>query len=73
MARGDYLRRVLEEGTCPRCDKVKPDIDEQFSYGVYAGVMCTDCAISGFNDGCGHIDGRQGNPADLDEPYYEEE
>lgn len=71
MARGDYLREVLDAGICPRCEQKQDDIDEQYSYGVYAGVMCRSCAISGFRDGCGHT-GPQGNPADLDEPYDEE-
>jgi hypothetical protein len=73
MARGDYLREVLESGVCPRCQQKKDDIDEQYSYGVYAGVMCTDCAIRGFNDACGHRPEGQGDPNELDEPYWEED
>jgi hypothetical protein len=73
MARGDYLREVLARGICPRCRLAKNDIDEQYSHGVYAGVMCTACAIDGFNDACGHRREGQGRPADLDEPYYEED
>lgn len=72
MARGDYLREVLESGECPRCGQRSDTIDEQYSYGVYCGVMCRACAISGFNDACGHRPEGQGNPADLDEPYDEE-
>jgi predicted amidophosphoribosyltransferase len=49
-----YLMRVLEEGVCPRCQQPANDIDEQYSYGVYAGVMCQSCAISGYRDSCGH-------------------
>lgn len=70
---GRYLEQVLLRGVCPQCNKPKPDIDEQYSYGVYAGVMCTDCAISGFRDQCGYGPEGQGDPADLDEPYYEED
>lgn len=73
MARGDYLRDVLDSGVCPRCGKAKQDIDEQYSYGVYAGVMCRDCAISGYRDACGYRAEGQGDYRDLDEPYWEEE
>lgn len=70
---GRYLQEVLDSGICPKCEQAKPDIDEQFSFGVYAGVMCTDCAVRGFTDNCGHRPEGQGDPNDLDEPYYEEE
>ena len=70
MARGDYLRDVLASGECPRCERRTDDLDERYSYGVYAGVMCPDCARSGYRDACGlGPGGRQGNPADLDEDY----
>ena len=68
---GRYLNDVLESGICPSCDERKADIDEQYSFGVYAGVMCTACACRKFSDQCGH-GMPQGNPADLDEPYYED-
>jgi hypothetical protein len=48
-----YLSDVLASGVCPRCDKKRKDIDERYSFGVYAGVMCVPCAVSGFRDGCG--------------------
>ena len=64
---GRYLDEALESGICPKCEKPSSTIDEQFSYGAYAGVMCEKCARSRFGP-----EG-QGNPADLDEPYYEEE
>jgi len=72
MARGDYLRSVLEAGVCPSCDRKRKDIDEQYSYGVYAGVMCGDCARRKYADQCGLGPSGQGNPADLDEPLEEE-
>lgn len=70
---GRYLMEVLETGICPRCDKKSSTIDEQYSFGVYAGVMCQACAKSGFRDACGHGPDGQGNPADLDEEYEPEE
>lgn len=59
-------------GICPRCQQKKSTIEEQYSYGVYAGVMCRDCAIVGFNDCCGYRPEGQGHPTDLDEPYDED-
>ena len=50
----EYLNEVLEKGVCPNCNKPSKSIDFQFSYGVYAGVMCTKCAINGYRDSCGH-------------------
>ncbi len=71
--RGDYLREVLDAGICPRCEKRSTTIDEQYSYGVYAGVMCRDCAKAGFTDQCGYGPDGQGDPADLDEQHDAEE
>ena len=69
---GRYLEECLRSGICPSCKRKRPDIDEQYSFGVYAGVMCGDCARTKFRDGCGLLDGRQGNAADLDEPLEED-
>ena|SRR2546426_945624 len=60
-------------GACPHCLHKRADVDEQYSYGVYAGVLCRQCAINGFNDACGHRAEGQGHPADLDEPYDPED
>jgi hypothetical protein len=62
---------ALESGICPACQEPKTTIDQQYSYGVYAGVMCTDCAKRNYNDQCGH-GMPQGSPNDLDEPYWED-
>lgn len=56
---------------CTSCGKEKNSTEERYSFGVYAGRLCTDCCY-GYRDHCG-IDQNQGNPADLDEPYWEEE
>ena len=61
-----YLQEVLESGECPRCQERRGDIDEQYSFGVYAGVMCTACAIAGFRDQCGHGQA-QGTAAEYEE------
>lgn len=57
---------------CSRCQLKKPDVEEQYSYGVYAGRYCRDCAIHGFRDACGQLDGQQGDPNELDEPLEED-
>lgn len=66
------LREAIESGICPSCETQQPDIDTQYSYGVYAGVMCKACAIRRFNDACGHRPEGQGDWRELDEPYWEE-
>lgn len=76
MARGDYLRKVLDSGICPKCNQKKDTIEEQYSYGVYAGVFCRDCAKRGYRDQCGHRPEGQGAPSELiemGENYYEED
>lgn len=57
--------------TCRSCGHVGDDVEDRYSYGVYAGHLCAECCY-GFRDHCG-IDGEQGDPADLDEPYYAED
>jgi hypothetical protein len=63
-----YLDEVLASGICPKCERRSGTIDEQYSYGVYAGVMCRPCAISSYSDACGHRWEGQGRAEDLDEP-----
>ena len=70
--RGSFLLECLQSGICPSCDQPKSTIAEQYSYGVYAGVMCTDCARRRYRDACGHRPGGQGDPNDLDEPIDED-
>lgn len=53
---------------CSRCGEELDDVEERYSFGVYAGRLCRRCAIDGYVDHCGLIDGGQGNPTDLDEP-----
>ena len=71
--RGDYLREVLESGICPKCEELSETIEEQYSFGIYAGIMCQKCAIRGFRDQCGYGPDGQGDPADLDEDAEPEE
>lgn len=62
-----YLQTVLDSGICPKCEKKKKDIDEQYSFGAYAGVMCTECARTSYADQCGH-----GRPMGTRREYEEE-
>jgi hypothetical protein len=50
---------------CPRCEK--REAFEQYSFGVYAGRLCDECAYDGFTDHCG-IGCPMGTQADIDEP-----
>lgn len=49
---------------CP-CGSGK-EVDEQYSYGIYAGLFCIDCCAT-YSDNCGHRPEGQGSQADLDE------
>lgn len=55
---------------CGRCAAVGSDVEERYSFGVYAGVLCRQCAMR-YRDHCG-IDQPQGDPRDLDEQYDED-
>lgn len=55
--------------SCTSCGEEKDDVERRYSFGVYAGRMCESCAINGYRDACGLLDGQQGDPNDLDEPY----
>lgn len=57
---------------CSKCGKHDPEnVQERFSFGVYAGRLCSDCCID-YRDHCG-IDQPQGDPSNLDEPLDPEE
>ena len=61
--------KEMETQECSRCHSTKY-VEERYSFGVYAGVLCIDCCTM-YRDHCG-VDQPQGSPNDLDEPYYEE-
>jgi len=69
--KGRKLCDNLSLQRCTRCGKIKLNVDERYSYGVYAGRLCDDCC-SGYRDNCG-IDQEQGDPRDLDEPIEPDE
>ena len=59
----EYCERYCQ---CRRCGKVGDDVEERYSFGVYASVLCVACCSS-YRDNCG-VGQPEGNPADLDEP-----
>jgi hypothetical protein len=59
--------RARENHFCRKCGQVKEDVEDRYSFGVYAGRFCIPCC-SGYRDNCG-VGQDQGDPADLDEPY----
>jgi len=52
---------------CFGCGQEKPDVEERYSYGIYAGKMCRNCAVMKYKDHCGVITGEQGDPRELEE------
>jgi hypothetical protein len=57
---------VPASGLCPRCRK-KAIVHAQYSYGVYVGIMCRQCAVTGYRDQCGFRPEGQGSPAEYEE------
>ena len=67
---------MAHNDTCTRCGEDKPDVERQFSFGIYAGRMCNQCAYDAYRDHCGLSknaageiveEGEQGAVEDLDE------
>jgi hypothetical protein len=81
MDDGGFNRRETEyvpdfTSVCRKCGEEKDTVEEQYSYGVYAGKMCRECAINGYRDHCGLLDDEQGDPRELEEMgevYWEED
>jgi len=72
----EYTDPFGADNHCFKCGKNKDTVEEQYSFGVYAGRMCRECAIKGYRDHCGLLDGEQGNPRELEEMgevYWEED
>lgn len=66
-----HLARIRDTEVCPKCRSHVPqgDVTQRYSFGVYAGKLCTECCYT-YRDACG-LEGGQGDPADLDEPLDE--
>lgn len=60
---------------CSSCGQGKPDVERRHSYGIYAGILCNDCAYRKYRDHCGlvrnpdgsYVEGNQGDQRDLEE------
>ena len=61
---------MTNDTVCGYCQEIRDDVEVRYSFGVYAGKMCTDCC-HGYRDNCG-LDQPQGSPQDLDEQYWED-
>lgn len=48
---------------CSKCGQEAEDIEDRYSFGVYAGRLCPECCFK-YLDHCG-IDGEQGQPEEL--------
>ena len=58
------IRQFDDDETCTSCRQTRPDVKPRYSFGIYAGRLCTPCC-SYYRDRCG-LDGEQGNPTTLD-------
>tara|TARA_R110002110_G_scaffold274753_1_gene489965 strand:+ start:84 stop:386 length:303 start_codon:yes stop_codon:yes gene_type:complete len=61
---------TIEKTRCNKCQKEKAEVEERYSFGVYAGIFCRECCFT-YRDHCG-IDQPQGSSNDLDEQYEED-
>ena len=52
---------MCDKETCTRCGEPKEDVERQFSFGIYAGLMCRQCAYDAYRDHCGYVKDAQGN------------
>ena len=50
---------------CSKCGTENSDIEERYSFGIYAGNLCTACAMK-YRDHCG-IDQPQGTRQELED------
>lgn len=52
---------------CSHCGSESDTVEEQYSYGVYAGVLCEPCARTMYRDQCGHGRHGQGTREEYEE------
>jgi hypothetical protein len=62
-----FLSAKVQAGVCDKCRQFHSTVDIQYSYGVYAGVLCEPCARKGYRDQCGFGPGGQGTRAEYEE------
>jgi len=67
MTDREFRQQEIERlTTCGGCGKTSDDVEERYSFGIYAGRYCVPCC-STFADHCGVHDGRQGDVTTLHE------
>ena len=65
--------RKMDTSECGYChEQTIRARQERYSFGVYAGKMCDECAYSRYRDHCG-LEGSQGSAQDLDEDLEPED
>jgi hypothetical protein len=57
----------VQQGVCGSCHKKDKTVDIQYSYGVYAGVLCEPCARRIYRDRCGFRSEGQGTRTEYEE------
>lgn len=62
-----FLAEQVRKGICTKCKQPDDTVAIQYSYGVFAGVMCDACARSGYRDQCGLRPEGQGTKAEYEE------
>jgi hypothetical protein len=60
------LAARIERGVCDSCHEQHATVDAQYSYGVYAGVLCEPCARQNYRDHCGFRPEGQGTRAEYE-------
>lgn len=54
-----------EQEICTRCNTAGDDVEERYSFGIYAGRLCVCCCFA-YRDHCG-IGREQGRQEELEE------
>ena len=52
---------------CRSCQYLDDSVTGRYSFGIYAGILCDDCAKSKYRDQCGLGEDGQGSQAELEE------
>ena len=61
------LADKVQQGVCGSCHKKDKTVAIQYSYGVYAGVLCESCARDNYQDQCGFRPEGQGTRTEYEE------
>ena len=67
MQQEQRLAERVKAGICDKCHQKAPTVDQQYSFGVYAGILCESCARRGYVDQCGFRPEGQGTRNEYEE------